>query len=64
MSTECKVRIYKTNVHPVLTYASETTAQTTYTQQLLRTTEMKIIREIHGKTLRDKIRSDQLRQLS
>jgi hypothetical protein len=43
----------------VLTYVSETRAETTYTQQLLRTTEMKIIRAIHGKTLRDKIRSDQ-----
>ena len=70
-----------TIVRSVLTYASETTAETTYTQQqhtpnnsihpttaytqqLLRTIEMKTIRAIHGKTLRDKIRSDQLRQLS
>jgi hypothetical protein len=45
MSTECKVRIYKINVRPVLTYASETRSETTYTQQLLQTTEMKIIRE-------------------
>jgi hypothetical protein len=59
MSTESKVRIFKTNMCPVLTYASETT----YSQQL-RTTEMKTIRAIHGKTLRDKIRSDQLQQLS
>ena len=64
MSTDCKVCIYKTNVHPVLTYALETRIETTYSQQLLRTTEMKIIRVIRGKTLRDKIRSDQLRQLS
>jgi hypothetical protein len=64
MSTESKVRIYKTNVRPVLTYASETKAETTNTQQLLRTTEVKTIRAIHGKTLRDEIRSDQLRQLS
>jgi hypothetical protein len=28
------------------------------------TTEMKKVRAIHGKTLRDKIRSDQLQQLS
>jgi hypothetical protein len=35
-----------------------------YTQQLLRTTEMKTVRAIHGKTLRDKIRIDELRQLS
>ena len=64
MSTESKVRIYKTIVRPVLTYTSETRAETTYTQQLLRTIEMKTISAIHGKTLRDKIRSDQLRQLS
>jgi hypothetical protein len=63
MSTESKVRIYKSNVCPVLTYASKTTAETTYTQQLLWTTEM-TIRAIHGKTRKDKIRSDQLRQLS
>jgi stage III sporulation protein SpoIIIAA len=48
----------------VLTYALETRAETTYTQQLLQTAEMKIIRAIHGKRLRDKIRSDQLQQLS
>jgi len=59
-----KVRIYKTNGRPVLAYASETRAETTYTQQLLRTTEMKTTRAIHGKTLRDKIRNDQLRHLS
>ena len=35
MSTDCTVRIYKTNVRPVLTYASETRAETAYTQQLL-----------------------------
>ena len=64
MSTECKVRIYKTNVRPVLAHASETKAETTYTQQLLRTTEMKTKRAIHGKMLRDKIRSDQLQHLS
>jgi len=64
MSTDCKVHIYKTNVRPVLTYASETRAETAYTQQILRTTEMKTIRVIHGKMLRDKIRSDQLRHLS
>ena len=64
MSTDCKVRIYKTNVRPVLTYASERRPETTYTQQLLRITEVKVIRAMHGKRLRDKIRSDPLRQLS
>ena len=64
MSTESKVRIYKTNVRPVLTYASETRAATTNIHQLLRTTDMKPISAIHGKSLQDKIRRDQLRQLS
>jgi hypothetical protein len=64
MSIYCKVRIYKTTVRPVLTYASETRAETACTQQLFRTTEMKTIRAIYGKTLRDKIRSDHLRHLS
>jgi len=64
MSTDCKVRIYKTNVRPVLTYGSETRAETAYTQQLLRTIEIKTISAIHGKTLRDKIPSDHLRHPS
>jgi len=42
----------------------ETRAETAYTQQLLRTTEMKTIGAIHGKTLRNKIRSDHLRHLN
>jgi hypothetical protein len=49
----------------VLTYASETRAENNlYPATSLRTAEMKIIRAIHGKTVRDKIRSDQLQQLS
>ena len=64
MSTDCKARIYKTNVRPVLTHASETRAETTYSQQLLRTTEMQILRAVHSKTLRHKILSGQLRRLS
>ena len=63
MSAKSKVRIYKTRVRPVLTYAAETRAST-ITTQLLRTTEMRIIRAIHGKTLRDRIRSKDLRELS
>ena len=56
VSTDCKARIYKTNVRPVLTHASETA----YSQQLLRTTEMQILRAMHSKTLRDKMLSGQL----
>ena len=48
----------------MLTYASETGAETAGKQQPLRTTEMKIITAVRGKTIGDKIRSDQLGQLS
>ena len=54
MSTESEVGIYKTVLRPVLKYASETRAETTYTQQLLRTIELKTVRAIHGKTLGDR----------
>ena len=60
MSAESKVFIYKTSRRTVLTYAAETRADTISTQQLLRTTEMRIIK----KTLRDRVRSKYLRQLS
>jgi hypothetical protein len=43
---------------------TQSNAETTNTQQLLRTTEMKTLRAINGKAFRDRIRRDQLRQLS
>ena len=55
LSPEGKVRIYKTCVRPVITYGAESRADTTLAKQLLRTTEMRIIRTIRGKTIRDKI---------
>ena len=64
MSAKSKLRIYKTCVRPVLTYAAEARASTITSQQLLRTTEMRIIRAIHRKTLRDRIRSKDLREVS
>ena len=64
MPAEAKTHVYKTSVRPVLTYAADTRAETTPTQQILRTTEIKIIRAIHGKTPRDKIRSEHVQQLN
>ena len=62
MSVESKVRIYKTSVRPVLTYAAETRADTTKTRQKVNTTEMKILRTIAGKTLYDRIRNSEVRK--
>ncbi|XP_055385812.1 uncharacterized protein LOC129614885 [Condylostylus longicornis] len=61
MLIDNKVRIYKTCVRPIMTYAVETRADTAKTEQILRRTEMKTLRQICGYTLRDKIRNEDIR---
>jgi hypothetical protein len=63
MQLKSKVRIYKTCVRPILTYGIETRADTVRTKSLLRTTEMKTLRKIAGKTLRDRVRNDKIREM-
>lgn len=63
MRTESKVRIYKSCVRPVLTYAIETRGETAETKRMLRTTEMKTLRTIAGKTLRDRIPNTEIREM-
>jgi len=53
-----KIRVYKSTIRPVITYAAERGPDTSKTLQMIRTVEMKIIRSIHGKTLHDRIRSE------
>ena len=60
--SEAKARIYKTAIRPILTYAAETRPETSKTKRILETAEMKIARRIAGKTLMDRIRSDNIRQ--
>ena len=66
MFPESKTRIYKSCVWPVITYGTEARADSILQQQLRRTTEMRIVRTItiHGKTLRDRIYSEELRKRS
>lgn len=54
MTLESKVRIYKTMVRPILTYATETRAETMKTKQKMRTADIKILRLIVGVSLTDK----------
>lgn len=61
MSRETKVRIYKTCVKPIVTYATETRDDTRKTKSMLKTTEMKILRIIAEYTLRDRIHNAQIR---
>ncbi|XP_044753795.1 uncharacterized protein LOC123313132 [Coccinella septempunctata] len=61
MNKKAKVRIYKTCVRPVLTYAIETRADNKKTKNIIRTTEVKILRNISGYTLRDRKRNTDIR---
>ena len=61
MSIDSKTRIYKTCVRPIMTYAIETRAKKATTKRLLRTTEMRTLRGITGCSLRDHIRSNDIR---
>ncbi|XP_050516917.1 uncharacterized protein LOC126891697 [Diabrotica virgifera virgifera] len=62
LNTESKVKIYKTTIRPIITYASETKPDTNRTLQMMRTVEMRTLRSIQGKTLRDRIRCEDVRQ--
>ena len=62
LSQESKVKIYRTIVRPVMTYAADTRAETSKTKQLLRTTEMNTLRTITGRTRRDRVRNSEIRR--
>lgn len=46
MSVKNKVRIYKSTIRSILTYANETRAEASKTKQRLRTTKMRVLRSI------------------
>lgn len=61
MNVESKIRIYKTCVRPILTYATETRAETKRTQQMMTTVEMRILRSISGYSLYDRKTNEEIR---
>ncbi|KAI4503932.1 hypothetical protein M0802_001335 [Mischocyttarus mexicanus] len=62
MSINCKTRIYKTCVRPIISNGIETRTETATTKKLLRNTEMKTLRTITGKTLFDHQRNDDIKR--
>ena len=62
LRTETKVRIYKSVVRPVLTYTSETRADSSKTKQMLESQEMNTLRRIIGKTRLDRVRNEYARE--
>ena len=63
LRNEAKVRIYKSVIRPILTYAAETRTDTSKTMQLLEVTEMQTLRRIINKTRMDKMRNEWIREL-
>ncbi|XP_045466793.1 uncharacterized protein LOC123675479 [Harmonia axyridis] len=61
MRNQTKIRIYKTIVRPIMTYGIETRADTKVMKNALRTTEMKVLRNVLGLTLRDRRRNEDIR---
>ena len=57
-----QARIYRTAVMPILTYAAETRADTNRTKKALRITEMNALRAIAGVSLRDRQKSNEIRE--
>lgn len=61
LQAEMKTRIYKSAIRPIITYTAETRPDTKKIERMVETTEMKILRRIDGKTLRDRTRSQDIR---
>lgn len=62
MREESKIRLHKACTKPVLIYANETRAETSKTKRMMKTIEMKILRTVKGVILKDRVRSDTIRQ--
>ena len=56
---KAQVRIYKSVVRPILTYAAETRPESTKTTQILEAAEMRTLRRISNLTLFDREKSDE-----
>jgi len=62
LKIEAKTRIYKSCVRLIITYAAETTADTSRTKSITRTAEMRTLRGITGHTLLDRIPNQEIRR--
>lgn len=63
ISIKAKVRIYKTCIRPIITYAAETRAETARTKAIIRTTKMKTLRAITNNRIQNRIRSSRIREM-
>ncbi|CAG9833057.1 unnamed protein product, partial [Diabrotica balteata] len=59
---ESKMKVYKTTVRPILTYAAKTRTDTRKTKQQINNIEMKVLRSIAGISLRDRQSNRSIRE--
>lgn len=65
LSTDTKVyRIYKSTRRPFMIYTTETRADTTRTQSLLKTAELRILQNVTNKALKDRMRIQEIKEIS
>ena len=62
MPRRLKIKLYLTVIRPVLLYGAECWTVTKKEEQILETTEMRMLRRIKGVTRRDKVRSVSIRR--
>jgi hypothetical protein len=61
-NNKCKIDIYKVYFKKILLYGAESWTCTKKEKSKIQATEIKVLKEILGKTRRDKIRNDDIRE--
>lgn len=64
LNSDSKIGIHQSAIRPVITYAAGTWQDTTKTQKMIREVEINVLTSIHGKTLHDRVRNEDIRQQS
>ena len=64
ISLKVRVTLYKSNVRNALTYGAECWALKMEDERRLKTTEMRMLRMICGKTLKDKMNNEKIREMT
>ena len=62
MPIRLKVKIYRTVIRPLILYGAETWVTRGAEERILESTEMRMLRMMKGVTLRDRVRSEELRR--
>ncbi|GJQ66503.1 hypothetical protein Trydic_g4494 [Trypoxylus dichotomus] len=62
LTIESKVKVYKTVVRPIITYATEIRADTNRMKRQMRTTKMNTLGVVARRTRRNRVRNETIRE--